>query len=143
MKHFSFLLATCSCGSCFDGIEKQNRIVLVRKQRDCRQVRVKAILARLNLHVSWGIRLENKNRHFLLVSFKRFLVKLPSQSFYLIFHLGDRLSKNIYIQCCLAESLEQRCLQRSIPPLHLAICFSLDVSLSSINSGHPSLVCES
>lgn len=67
---------------------------------------MKAILARLNFHVSWGIQLENKNHHFLLVSFKRLLVKLPSQSFYLIFHLGDRVSKNIYIQRCLAESLE-------------------------------------
>lgn len=84
---------------------------------------------------------KQKYCYFLLVSFTRVLVKTTRSELLFDISPGRCFMQKRVCQGCLAESLE-KCLQRSVPPLHLAIWFSLDVSLTSIKSGYPSLVSE-
>lgn len=90
------------------------------------------------VYVTWELHLETK-----LLSFP---IGFPYTTFSnttkseLLFDIS---SGRCFIQKYLSSGLTSgvfgmTCLPRSIPPLHLAICFCLDVSLTSIKSGHPS-----
>lgn len=90
------------------------------------------------VYVTWELNLERKLLSFQIgFPYKTFSNTTKSEL------LFDISSGRCFIKKYLSSGLTSRvfgmtCLQRSIPPLLLAICFCLDVSLTSVKSGHPS-----
>lgn len=126
-----------SSGSCAGGTAEQLSLRRQREpERGGRRVFQPGWLRHLG-NLTW----KQKYCYFLLVSFTRVLVKTTRSELLFDISPGRCFMQKRVCQGCLAESLE-KCLQRSVPPLHLAIWFSLDVSLTSIKSGYPSLVSE-